>query len=119
MALDLKKYTVDKMEQRFKDGIYQWFVDHSTVLNNGSLKIVAYIDGKEDFWERVSYRVRGDYARYTEREKQMKNKMTTYFIGQQKGIKKQKEIIRIDKSGNLFEKFMLWLYRKANNYLFK
>lgn len=56
--LDLKKHLNEGYEQRIKDGVYQWMVDHSTVMDDGRLRVLAYIDGKENFWKRARPRNR-------------------------------------------------------------
>lgn len=116
--LDLKKHLSEGYEQRIKDGVYQWMVDHSTVMDDGRLRVLAYIDGKENFWKRASYRIRGEYARYQEIEKEQEKKNMTYGIGQRIAKDKVKKIDKINKGNNYYKKFLWFIHRKITKYLF-
>lgn len=116
--LDLKKHLSEGYEQRIKDGVYQWMVDHSTVIDDGRLRVVAYIDGKENFWKRASYRIRGEYARYQEIEKEQEKKNMTYGIGQRIAKEKVRKIAYINNGKNYYKKFLWFIHRKITKYLF-
>lgn len=117
--LDLNKHISTKIEDKIKDGTYQWLLDHASTLNDGRIHVEAFIDGKENFWKRVMARVSGDFVRYKKMEEEIKKHQTGYMINLKIKQKHDRRFSQIRNSGTLVEKFLLYVMIKIKKYLLK
>lgn len=112
-----------KIEPKVREAIWQYLIDHSQIQSNGYYGIQLYFLGQADFWRRVQSRMDG-FSRYKIKDKERRAESKQFdfltFKFYEKNAKRNGEIAnRIDKSGTLKEKLMIWLYRKTKKYLFK
>lgn len=55
---------VIEREKKFKDGLWQYMVDHKRIQPNGYAGIQLYVRNRKDFFERIQARIDGDFERY-------------------------------------------------------
>ncbi len=106
-------FTVEQQE-----ALWQYFIDHSKIQKNAYYGIMFYVKDRDDFFERVFARFSGDFKRYDKLEKAEKMATINYHVMTQISRKNSDISQRIDKSGTLVEKLLLWLHRKTRQQLF-
>lgn len=95
--------------------IYQYLIDHSCVLADGSLSVQLYFRDEADFWRRVKARQEG-FRRYSVPSKeilQAKNwSYYNYYISKNAEDKKRKKRIEEIKVGSLKERILYYLFKR-------
>jgi len=105
--------------QEQEDALWQYFIDHSKIQKNGYYGIQFYVRDIDDFWRRLFARFTGEFRRYDKLEKAHKNAMIEYWMYQKRANALGKVCEKIDKTGSMRDKIMLFAYRKAREYLLK
>lgn len=100
-----RSFTADQ-----EDGLWQFFIDHSTATTKGKFRIVFHVEDIDDFWRRVFARYSNQFYRYEEKDKQ-KEMRTKY------GNAMRKKIEYIREKGTLKQRLYVWLYTKTKSYL--
>jgi len=95
---------------KYKNGLWQYLVDHYRIEPNGNLRVMFYVRDKADFFRRVQARVDGQFMRY-EVEKVEKDLSTVGEVYRQLQNlqRKQKEALNSEK---FFIRVIAVLYRK-------
>lgn len=114
----------DKIQ--YKQAVWQYIIDHSLPQKDGYMRILFYVKDKADFDKRVMYRLRG-FKRYDDEDTKARckerleefNKYKQYHTAQSHIATCRHEIAtKIDATGTLKDRIILWAYRKTRDYLF-
>lgn len=108
--------------QEQEDAIWQYFIDHSLIQDNGYFGIQFYIKDVDDFWRRVSARYYGDFTRYDVLEKEniaVKKQLIWEELKALRRSAKYSQKINQNhhfyrKNGTPYQKFLLFLKRILN-----
>lgn len=95
--------------QAQEDALWQYFIDHSVVQDNGYLGIMFYVRDVNDFWRRVHARHTGDFQRYSKLQKQ---------FTQNKKESEMSKIRQLKRTKSVTKRIAYWLYTKLYDYLF-
>lgn len=117
--IDFKKSFTQKQE----DALWQYFIDHSRVMSTGYLGVLFYVKNVDDFWRRVFARANGDFQRYEKEDKETRQLKYIKLIRELRAHRERAEHIsrrcnHIDSEGSLYEKLVLFLYRRTRKHLF-
>ena len=116
-------------------GVWQFMLDHASFTREGKLKVFFLIESKDDLWKRVDARIKGEYKRIDigPMESHLKSGYGKQIALQIYNASKKGEhslrsaqisesnavaVQRIENSGSIMDKFLLWCYRKIRNHLF-
>lgn len=105
------------VDKEGREAIWQYLIDHSRVKENGYYSVYLTFKDRSDFWRRIDARRRG-FHRYDIEKKEYL--MATLEIKKMRKLSQRNSEIsaRIDKSGTLRQKFLLWCYRVSRRTLF-
>lgn len=116
-------YLMGKIDEETRKAIWQYIIDHSKVQKNGYLGVQLYIMDEEDLWKRVQARRDGEFRRYREEEKKIKQQNNIkyyeyYLYNKRRSDKINKKVQRILKNGSVIEKILYFAYRFSRDRLF-
>jgi len=102
----------------WKQGMWQYLIDHSSVNQIGNHTIRFQIRSKSNFWARVESRAFGDYKICEAEEKED----IVFYL---QAVKKQRAFVErmnvvefdINNKGSCKSKIALYCYKKLRNYL--
>ena len=118
MTKDWIKFKKSFTEEQ-RDALWQYIIDHSMIQPNGYHGIQFYIRNEDDFWERVNSRYTLEYFRYNKLEKQNEAERQAERFAEKLGRNTTKKIQKIDEGNKLFDKIVLYIYRKSRDYILK
>lgn len=107
--IDFKK----SFTQQQEDALWQYFIDHSILETSTFFRISFGVRDVDDFWKRVYARYTGEFSRYNKLEKAQKQQQTAHNFEIARNRKHAEITNRIDASGSLWERLILWLHRKT------
>ena len=114
---------MNKVSSPWKDAIWQYIIDHSTVEYDGKLLIRLCVSDQQDFWNRVYARKSNKFKRNNLQDinklQEINRKMfISYRISQEKSAGMSKRCNQILNNGTTTEKILYKLYKYCRNTLF-
>ena len=107
------KWLKHSVDASVREALWQYFIDHSKIQQNGYYGILFYTKDEDDFWRRVEFRYRGDYKRYDVEERG-----AVHRAKDNRAVRVSKVIYDIEHNGGLWKRCLLGLYRAAKFRLF-
>ncbi len=119
--LDLNKTLLDKRDERFRKGVYQYLIDHSGIMENGVFKVVLFIGSSHELWRRIEERIKGNYTRYDviEEERKAKAQHTAYRKSRNAQERRDRITREVKENGSMGQKLALWGYTRLHKYLYE
>ena len=109
------------------DAVWQYILDHAKKTDTGNYRIFFYIHNRHQWNRKIKQRMRGVYRN---EEKDLESEYNGFKISYKKNMdalwyfknyaeKMAKIYAKIESSGSLKDKIILWLYKKTKSYLRK
>jgi len=110
-------FLADKREDRFRKGLWQFFIDHARLLPDGNFEIIIFAKSEQDLWRRAEARMSGRYKVTSEEKLKQKGSVTELHSlkRERDRIKKASQVI--NQENKLFGKVVLWAHYKLRGYL--
>lgn len=110
--------TVKSSEDKLREAIWQYLIDHSTVNQSGNHVVTLYIKNKGEFWWRVKQRELGTYKRVILLEAEDRAEWLQ-SVARSKGFVERMDVVEyeINKRGSCKDKIVLYCYKKLREYL--
>lgn len=102
---------------KHRKGLWQYLIDHSIVLQDGSLKIQFVVKDKKDFLRRLNARESGRYSRTD--EKKIQNKVRKMKSDKYWRKQHADSMVALYKSGGWYVALLFKVKKYINNYLIK
>ena len=101
-----------------EEAIWQYFMDHANVENNGYFRVMFHVKNTDDFFRRLYARYNGDFKRYNifEKEYEADKKAFARYIKRSSNFGQFER--QIKDGWNIKNKIILYLYTKTKHYLF-
>lgn len=109
---------VKSSEDKLREAVWQYLLDHATVNQSGSHTVTLYIKNKGEFWWRVRQRELGSYKRVVVLEQEDRAEWLQ-ACSRQRGFADRMSVVEyeIGKKGSCKDKIVLYCYKKLRDYL--
>lgn len=112
-------FLANKREERFREGVWQFLLDHARVLPDGNYQVILTVKNQFHLWMRVNARMEGKYKVNSEEDLKGKKSVTEFAILKRERDKLKKAGEIIYNENRIIGKIVHKIYHLSRKYLMK
>lgn len=101
-----------------RGAVWQFIIDHSSVMGNGSYRVVFYTTGEENFWQRVVARHTGAFSRYSKQERLASSRHRRQSVKRESWHLRDATLSFVGNRGSLAQRALSYALRFCERHLY-